>query len=119
MQGNKQWERDLGQMRTRAQFGEAASPALHGETPIVPRDHEGQSFIAALNAKTGETLWKVDRDEATTWATPLINEYQGTAQVITKGRTVRSYDLQTGETIWQFDLLTRRKKSLLHRRTHR
>jgi outer membrane protein assembly factor BamB len=101
MQGNPQWERDLGQMRTRAQFGEAASPALHGETLIVPWDHEGQSFIAALNAKTGETLWKVDRDEATTWATPLITEHDGTTQVITNGKTVRSYDLKTGELIWQ------------------
>jgi outer membrane protein assembly factor BamB len=102
LDGSPVWKRDLGDMRTRAGFGEGSSPALHGNTLVVNWDHEGQSFIAALDAKTGETRWQVNRDERTTWATPLITEYQGRTQVITNAsKRVRSYDLATGEVIWE------------------
>jgi hypothetical protein len=101
LKGNKLWERDLGRMETRAQFGEGSSPALHGDTLVVPWDHEGQSFVVALDAASGEAKWKADRDEPTTWATPLITEYKGRMQVITNGTTVRSYDLETGDMLWE------------------
>lgn len=101
MDGNKIWERDLGSMQTRMGFGEGASPALHENTLVVPWDHEGDSSIAALDATTGEIRWRVARDERTTWATPLITEYQGRTQVITNATRVRSYDLETGELIWE------------------
>jgi outer membrane protein assembly factor BamB len=102
LEGNKQWEQDLGRMRTRAGFGEGTSPVIHGETLVHTWDHEADSFIAALDAKTGEVKWKVDRDEPTTWATPYVTEYDGRVQVITSGTNrVRSYDLETGELIWE------------------
>ena len=62
MDGKLRWKKDLGIMRTRNMFGEGSSPALHGDTVIINWDHEGQSFITALDANTGETKWKVDRD---------------------------------------------------------
>lgn len=101
LEGNKKWERKLGRMQTRMGFGEGASPALHENTLIVPWDHEGDSSIMALDATTGETLWQTARDERTTWATPLITEYQGRTQVIVNATRVRSYDLDTGEPIWE------------------
>lgn len=102
MDGNPQWNRNFGKMRTTAQFGEGSSPALHGDTLVVPWDHEGDSFIVALDAKTGKEKWKVDRDERTTWSTPLFVEYNDRTQVITNGANrVRSYDLATGELIWE------------------
>lgn len=102
MDGNFRWKRELGKMRTRFSFGEGASPALYGDTLIVNWDHEDQSFITALDANTGEIKWKVDRDEATTWTTPLILEHNGRTQVIVNGTNrSRSYDLDTGETIWE------------------
>lgn len=99
--GRPIWKRELGKMRTRRGFGEATSPALHAGILVVPWDHEDQSFIAALDAKTGELKWKTDRDEPSTWATPLIVDHGGKTQVVTNGNTVRSYDLETGEQIWQ------------------
>lgn len=99
--GNKKWERNLGQMETRAGFGEGSSPALHGDVLIIPWDHEGDSSVFALDANSGETLWESKRDERTTWATPLITEYKGRAQVITNGTRVRSYDLKSGELLWE------------------
>ncbi|MFC1758024.1 PQQ-binding-like beta-propeller repeat protein [Planctomycetota bacterium] len=101
MDGNQKWTRNFGEMRTAAGFGEGSSPALHGDTLVVPWDHEGDSFLVALDKKTGEDKWRVKRDERTTWATPLIvNDGQRT-QVITNGKVVRSYDLANGELLWE------------------
>jgi outer membrane protein assembly factor BamB len=103
MEGNRLWEPiDLGRMQTRNAFGEGASPALHGDSLVVPWDHQSGSFIAAFNANTGKEKWRKPREEVTTWATPLIVPYEGRVQVITNGMTrVRSYDLETGEVIWE------------------
>lgn len=102
LKGNKIWEKDLGQMQTRNEFGEGSSPAIHDGTLVVPFDHEGDSFIVALDAASGEEKWRKSRDERTTWSTPLITEYEGRTQVVTNGTTrVRSYDLESGEIIWE------------------
>ncbi|WP_442508004.1 PQQ-binding-like beta-propeller repeat protein [Novipirellula sp. SH528] len=102
LNGKTLWSRDLGKMQTRAQFGEGSSPAVFGDTLVVPFDHEGESFIVALDTKSGEERWRQTRDEQTTWSTPLITEFQGRTQVITNGSNrVRSYDLATGELIWE------------------
>ncbi|MEX2214059.1 MAG: PQQ-binding-like beta-propeller repeat protein, partial [Phycisphaeraceae bacterium] len=101
MTGKEIWKRDLGDMQTRNAFGEGASPALHKDTLVVAWDHEGQSAIYALDAKTGEVKWATGREEATAWGTPVIVEHKGKTQVITNGTTVRSYDLATGTTLWE------------------
>ncbi|WP_047812717.1 PQQ-binding-like beta-propeller repeat protein [Rhodopirellula islandica] len=102
LDGKQLWSVDLGQMQTRNQFGEGSSPAVHNSTLVVPWDHEGESFIVALDAATGDEKWRQSRDEQTTWSTPLITEYEGRTQVITNGsKRVRSYDLATGELIWE------------------
>ena len=72
MGGRLLWEKDLGDMLVKHGHGEAASPALYGETVIVNWDHEGESFIVALAKRTGEELWRQLRDEVTSWATPIV-----------------------------------------------
>lgn len=107
MQGNLIWERDLGKMQIKMSFGEGSSPALHGDTIVVNWDHEGQSYIVALNKRTGQEIWKVDRDEVTSWATPLVIVHKGEAQAIVSAtKLVRSYDLATGGLIWQVGGMT-------------
>lgn len=102
LEGELRWEVDLGDMQTRLAFGEGSSPALHGEVLVVNWDHEGPSFIVALNKHTGQELWRRQRDEPTSWATPLITEVSGRHQVVVNASNrVRSYDLETGEIIWQ------------------
>jgi len=105
--GDLVWEKDFGDMRIRNEFGEGSSPRLYKNRLIVPWDHEGQSFIVALDASTGEEIWRKNRHEVTTWMTPLVVEVAGRAQVITSGSNhVISYDLATGEIIWEDDGLT-------------
>ena len=102
MQGNPKWEKDFGDMTIKLGFGEGSSPVLYGEEIIVNWDHEGQSFIIALDKKTGEERWKVDRDEPTSWSTPIVVEHNGKPQVITSAtNATRGYDLATGELIWE------------------
>jgi len=105
--GRLLWERDLGDMEIRMEFGEGASPALHRDTLVVNWDHQGQSFITALDKRTGEERWRADRDEITSWTTPLVVEYDGVPQVVTSATNrVRSYDLETGRVIWESEGVT-------------
>jgi len=101
-EGKVKWEKDLGEMRTRNEFGEGASPVLHGDTLVLNWDHEGDSFIVALDKLSGEERWKVARDEPTSWSTPLVVEDGGRALVVTSGSNfVRAYDLTSGKEIWR------------------
>jgi outer membrane protein assembly factor BamB len=107
MKGNLKWERDFGQMSKRMEFGEGSSPVLYGDKIIVLWDHEGDSFVVALDKKTGRDIWKVDRDEGSSWSTPLVVEVNGKSQVVTSAtKLVRSYDLDTGNLIWECSGMT-------------
>ena len=107
MDGALLWDRDFGDMRIRMGFGEGASPALHGDSIILLWDHQGQSFITALDKTTGEERWRTERDEMTSWTTPLVVEHDGRAQVVTSATDrVRSYDALTGRVLWEGDGVT-------------
>lgn len=103
MDGQLVWARnDFGKMDTRNSFGEGSSPSLAGEMIIVPWDHEGPSYLYALDKTTGKTIWKTARDEPTNWATPLIVDVDGSKQVVMNGQNcARGYDLQTGKELWR------------------
>ena len=100
--GKLLWKATLGQMHTKHGHGEGASPVLFGETLVVNWDHEGDSFVVAYDKVTGKVRWKVKRDEATSWATPIVVKHKGVAQLIVPGTNrMRAYDLVTGKVIWE------------------
>lgn len=102
LDGELKWKADLGEMHSLHGHGEGSSPALYGATLVINWDHEGQSFVAALDKRTGKERWKVLRDEVTSWATPIVVEQGGTVQVIISGTNrVRGYDLTNGRVIWE------------------
>lgn len=105
--GRPQWNVDLGDKRMRSEFGEGSTPVLYKDRIMVVWDHQGESFIVALDKKTGKELWRTKREEIDSWATPLVVEHGGQAQVITSGMNrIRSYDVQTGQLIWETGGLT-------------
>ncbi len=107
MEGELLWSTDLGDMATRHSFGEGASPALHGDSIVINWDHEGESFIVALDKRTGQERWRVARDERTTWGTPLIVKHADRTQVIVNATNrIRSYDLTDGAPIWECSGMT-------------
>lgn len=100
--GQKLWEKQLGPLTMRHGFGEGASPALHGNTLVLPRDHEGASELVALDKMTGKVLWRTPRDEPTNWGTPQVTDYEGRALIVTTGENfVRGTDLADGTELWR------------------
>ena len=82
-------------------------PVLHGDTLIVCWDQEGDSFLYAFDKRTGKQLWKVPRDEKTSWSTPLVVEHEGKPQVIVSAtKRIRGYDISTGALLWECAGLT-------------
>ncbi len=106
--GNHKWSSDLVPMLSFRSFGEGSSPALVGDSIIVVADHEGDSMIFSFDKNTGEKLWERARDESTSWATPLPVEINGRMEVVTSGSNfIRSYDVQTGDLVWECSGLTK------------
>lgn len=107
MEGKPLWDKDLGDMNIKLGFGEGSSPALGKDRVIVQWDHEGDSFIVALDKKTGRELWRKQRDERTSWSSPLLVEHGGRTQVITSATNrVRSYDAASGGLLWETSGMT-------------
>jgi outer membrane protein assembly factor BamB len=102
LDGKVLWSKDLGDLEIKHGHGEGSSPALWGDTLVVNWDHEGDSFVVALDTRSGEERWRVPRDEATSWSSPLVVEHAGKRQVIVAAtKRVRAYDLENGRQIWE------------------
>jgi len=108
MKGNVKWERDFGDLEKARSFGEGSSPVLYKEKIFILWDHEKESFLYALDKNTAKDIWKINRDEKTSWASPYIVEYNGKYQMITSATDkMRSYNPSNGELIWHHTGLTR------------
>ena len=102
LEGNIQWQKEFGQMDILYDFGEGSTPVLYKDTVIINWDHEGQSFIVALDKRTGDEKWRQNREETTTWSTPIVVTVDDKLQVVTSGnRRSRGYDFNSGELIWE------------------
>ena len=101
MDGRLVWSRPFDVVETRAGWGTAASPVLHGNRIYVVNDNHDQSYLVALSKETGAELWRVDRDEGTNWSTPYVWDHDAGTEIVTTGTgRVRSYD-PAGELLWE------------------
>ncbi|MHC5063343.1 MAG: outer membrane protein assembly factor BamB family protein [Planctomycetota bacterium] len=112
-EGELLWERDFGFINSGApgypdkdgfQWGFASSPVLDADRVYVQIDHEGESFVAALDIENGEEIWRMAREEDSTWSTPTVYESleEGQSQLILNGyKHIGGYDLETGEERWK------------------
>ena len=101
MNGKPAWSKDLGDKRMRMELGEGQTPVLHGSRIVVQWDHQGQSFIVALDKRTGDEVWRTDREELENWSTPVVWEHDGRAEIVMAGENkVRSYGLD-GKVLWE------------------
>jgi outer membrane protein assembly factor BamB len=100
-EGKPLWSKRWESVPTRFGWGTAASPVLHGDRIYVVNDNDKQSFLVALDKKTGEQVWRVARDEKSNWATPFVWENAKRTEIITPGTgRVRSYGLD-GQRLWE------------------
>jgi outer membrane protein assembly factor BamB len=83
-------------------FGEGSSPALDGDKLVMLFDHEGDSFLVALDKNTGRELWRTARPAGSTWSSPMVITVGGKKQVLVAAtKFVAGYDLEPGKLIWQ------------------
>jgi outer membrane protein assembly factor BamB len=101
LEGNLKWKRDIAPLRMRLGFGEGTALVLDGNSLILQHDQQANSYVLVLDKRTGEVIWRAARDEESAWAQPLVVEYEGRKQLITSSTRVRTYDLETGELIWE------------------
>jgi outer membrane protein assembly factor BamB len=106
--GGLRWSVDLGRVDMGAydipayEWGPASSPIIWNGLVIVQCDTQADSFLLALNAETGETVWKTDRQELPSWGTPTIVTTSAGPELVTNASNfVRGYDPKTGRELWK------------------
>ena len=101
--GKPLWSKRLEPHATRAGWGTAASPALYDGRLYILNDNEESSYLLALDAATGDEIWRVEREEQSNWSTPFIWKNEQRTEIVTAGtKRVRSYDLQ-GKLLWELE----------------
>lgn len=110
LEGGLVWCRSLPQEYERFQnrFGMGSSPVVVDDLLILQCDHWGQSYLLAVNKKTGENVWKTDRSEHVSWSSPLVVDVDGRKELVVCATfQVKGYDALTGQQVWVVDGLTR------------
>jgi outer membrane protein assembly factor BamB len=98
--GRLLWKRPMGPFRN--DFGAGNSPILSGDRVILCQDHDTDSFLMAIDKRTGETVWRTDRSEfPRNYCTPVIWESAGRRQIVLAATLrVVGYDFETGKELW-------------------
>jgi outer membrane protein assembly factor BamB len=102
------WKVDLGRLDAGAydiptyEWGTASSPVIWKDLVILQCDTQTDSFIIALDANTGKTVWKTDRDEIPSWGSPtVVTTAKGEEIVTNASNFIRGYDPRTGKELWR------------------
>jgi len=111
LDGTPLWSRSWTPQPIYLDFGTASSPVVHEGRLYQLHDNDGQSFLAALDARTGREIWNIKRADlasrmASGWATPLVWTNAGRTEIVTIGRGfVISYDTN-GRELWRLKGMT-------------
>jgi outer membrane protein assembly factor BamB len=102
-EGNRKWLVRPGEFVS--VHGYCSCPVLYENLVIVNGDHDGASYIVALDRSTGETVWKTPRvHETRSYVTPIIREIGGRTQMVFSGsKSIASLDPADGSTHWEID----------------
>ncbi|NUQ63642.1 MAG: PQQ-binding-like beta-propeller repeat protein [Pirellulales bacterium] len=101
--GNQRWLVRPGEFHS--VHGYCSSVLLFEDLAIINGDHDGDSYLVALEKKTGRTVWKTPRENKTrSYCAPIIREIGGRTQMILSGSLcVASYEPRTGKRHWILD----------------
>lgn len=100
LEGREVWKHALAPHPTRFEWGTAASPVLHGDRLYYVCDNDKESYLLALDKRTGKEIWRTPRDEKSNWCTPFIWQHAQRTEIVTAGTGAnRSYDLD-GKLLW-------------------
>lgn len=106
--GTLKWKKDLGVLDAgwfydpSYQWEYGSSPVIYKNMVIVQADLQKGSFIAAYDLADGKQLWRTDRDEIPSWASPMVFESEKRAEIVTNAtKHIRGYDPMTGKELWR------------------
>lgn len=109
LKGNLLWKKNLGSYPMMAGWGTGSSPVLEGNRLFIQCDNEEKSFLVAFDKKSGDELWRMPREERSTWGTPYVWRNKQRTEIVTAGaRKVRSYDPASGKILWEMGGITGR-----------
>lgn len=97
------WQKSLGSFGKQG-MGNGTSPVLYENLIILQCDEEEgkQSFITALDKKTGKEVWRTPRKIEASWTTPVIVKTATRTELVASGNEhVISYDPATGKELWR------------------
>ena len=108
LDGNLLWYRGLAFDYPKAgnDIGMSSSPVVSGETVLVQIENQGDSFAAALNSASGETRWRIQRDQQANWASPTVLPADGERKelfILQSHGGVAAHDPLSGEQIWSYE----------------
>jgi outer membrane protein assembly factor BamB len=109
MQGTPIWTKDLGRLDQgyvddkSAEWSPGSSPVIHDGVVIVQNDRHADSYVVALDVKTGQEKWRVGRDEMPSWATPVVTGATRPTIVTNSPRFIRGHDAATGRELWKVE----------------
>jgi outer membrane protein assembly factor BamB len=104
--GKLLWKKDLGRLDVGAydapdyEWGTASSPIIHDNMAIVQCDQQKNSFLISVDLNSGKTLWRTERNELPSWATPTVVNKR---ELVTNApNAIRAYDPASGKELWSF-----------------
>jgi outer membrane protein assembly factor BamB len=100
--GKLLWNKHLGTYPMQMDWGTGSSPVLHEELVFVQCDNDQQSFLVALDKRTGDEVWRAARDERSNWCTPYVWKNERRTELVTGGGgKMRAYEPATGKLLWE------------------
>jgi outer membrane protein assembly factor BamB len=104
LEGGLVWSRHLGVEYSPfdARWGHGSSPTLHDGLVILLCDHQTDASLLALDARTGEERWRVDRGEGrVSHSTPVVVPGETRDELLVNSSArVDAYDPSTGALLW-------------------
>ncbi len=101
LEGKELWKKDLGNFPMKNEWGTSSSPIIHNGMLYLQIDNEQSSFLVAMDLATGEEKWRKAREETSNWGSPVIWTNSKRTELVTAGKTIRSYDPKDGTLLWQ------------------
>jgi outer membrane protein assembly factor BamB len=89
----------------KSMHGFCSSPVLDGDRVIVNGDHDGDGYIVALDRRSGQVIWRIDRPNKTrSYCVPTIFNTKGRRQMVVSGtKCVTGYEPDSGKLLWIID----------------
>jgi len=123
-EGNQVWQRDFGSFVS--QHGCGVSPVVYKDKVILDNEQDdikaapehkksGKSFLVAVEAKSGKTLWQTPRTSlVVSYSTPCVYEPKNQAPELifnSQAHGIYAVDPDSGKVLWEYEAFDKRTVS--------